>query len=150
MQSGKIARVFLICLVLILSMAHCQRTTPEQQLRAAVSRMQSGIEARDAGAMKQLLADDFIGPGGMDRTNAGRMAQLLFLQHQDVGVNLGPLDIRWFPSPSAPDHATVHFTVVLTGGSGAMLPDAARVYQVETGWRRDGDTWLLTNASWSP
>ena len=37
--------------------------------------------------------------------------------------------------------------VMLTGGSG-WLPERGSVYRVETGWRRDGDDWLLTSARW--
>jgi hypothetical protein len=133
-----------------LSLAACSRTTPEQQLRGTIDHMQAGIESRDAGAIKKTLADDFIGPGGLDRTGAVRLAQLTFLQNQKIGATLGPLRIQWFPSAQAPDHAAVEFSAVLTGGAGAMLPDQAQVYQVKTGWRREGDAWLLTSATWTP
>jgi hypothetical protein len=139
-----------LAFVLALSLGACKRTTPEQQLHDAVNRMQSGIESRDAGAVRKTLAEDFIGPGGLDRTGAVRLAQLTFLQHPDIGATLGPLRIQWFPSAANPDHAAVQFSAVLTGGSGAMLPDQAQVYQVKTGWRREGDTWLLTSATWTP
>ncbi|WP_166207277.1 nuclear transport factor 2 family protein [Cognatiluteimonas telluris] len=133
-----------------LSLGACTRTTPEQHLRDALGRFQAGIESRDAGAVKKTLADDFIGPGGLDRTSAVRLAQMTFMQHPDIGATLGPLQIRWFPSAANPDHAAVEFSAVLTGGSGAMLPDQAQVYQVKTGWRREGDTWRLTSATWTP
>jgi hypothetical protein len=140
----------LSAVVLALSLGACTRTTPEQQLRDAVGRMQSGIESKDAGVVKKTLAEDFIGPGGLDRAGAVRLAQLTFMQHPDIGATLGPLQIQWFPSAANPDHAAVEFSAVLTGGSGAMLPDQAQVYQVKTGWRRKGDTWLLTSATWTP
>ena len=66
-------RSALLAFVLVLSLGACTRTTPEQQLRDALSRMQSGIESRDAGAVKKILAEDFIGPGGLDRTGAGAL-----------------------------------------------------------------------------
>jgi hypothetical protein len=49
-----------------------------------------------------------------------------------------------------PGHATVRFEAALTGGSGNVLPDAARLYGVETGWRLDDGEWRLTSASWKP
>ena len=145
---GHLSTVFAFAVALVLS--QCARSTPEQRLRQTVSSLQAGIEARDASAIKRLLADDFIGPEGMDRTAAVRLAQLAFLQHRDVGSSLGPLQIEFFPNAEAPDHASVRFPVVLTGGSGAILPDQAQVYQVQTGWRRDGNDWLLTSATWTP
>jgi hypothetical protein len=139
-----------IAFALVLGLSHCAGTTPEQRLRQDLASLQAGIQARDAGAIKHLLADDFIGPGGMDRTAAARLAQLTFLQHRDIGASIGPLQVQFFPSAQAPDHASVRFTAVLTGGSGALLPDEAQVYQVRTGWRREGDAWLLTSATWTP
>jgi len=49
-----------------------------------------------------------------------------------------------------PRHATVAFDAALTGGSGRLLPDAARLYSVETGWRLDDGEWRLTSATWEP
>ncbi len=132
--------------LVLVALCACTRTTPEQQLRATVSALQAGIEARDAGAIRDVLADDFFGPEGLDREGAVRMAQVLFLRHRAIGVTIaGPLEVRMQPG-----HASVGFDVALTGGSGRVLPDAARLYGVETGWRlQDGD-WRLTSATWTP
>lgn len=150
MTLGKSLRTVSTGLVVGLLLCHCARTTPEQQLRKTMAGLQSGIEERDAGSVKRVLAEDFIGPNGLDRTGAVRMAQVMFLQHRDVGASIGPLQVEWFPTRAAPDHAAVRFSAVLTGGSGALLPDQAQVYQVQTGWRRKGDEWQLTSATWSP
>ena len=140
------ARSWLAGMLVLLALCACTRTTPEQQLRAAVLSLQAGIEARDAGAIRNVLADDFVGPEGLDRDGAVRMSQALFLRHRDIGVTIaGPLQVRMQPG-----HASVGFDVALTGGSGRMLPDAATLYSVETGWRlQDGD-WRLTSAAWKP
>jgi hypothetical protein len=150
MHFAKTLRTLSVAFALVLALSYCARSTPEQRLRQAVASLQSGIEARDAGAIKRVLADDFVGPGGMDRTAAVRLAQLTFLQHNDIGASLGPLQVQFFPSAQAPDHASVRFSAMLTGGSAAMLPDEAQVYQVQTGWRREGDAWLLISATWTP
>jgi hypothetical protein len=139
-------RLWLIAAVLLVALCACTRTTPEQQLRDTVSSLQAGIETRDAGDIRTVLADDFVGPEGLDREGAVRMAQAMFLRHRDVGVTIaGPLQVRM-----QPDHASVRFDVALSGGSGGVLPDTARLYSVETGWRlQDGD-WRLTSAEWTP
>jgi hypothetical protein len=74
------------------------------------------------------------------------MAQAMFLRHRGIGATIaGPLQVRMQPG-----HASVRFEAALTGGSGGILPDAARLYSVQTGWRlQDGD-WRLTSASWTP
>ena len=140
------ARTWLVAVVMLAALCACTRTTPEQQLRDTVSSLQAGIETRDAGDIRAVLADDFVGPEGLDREGAVRMAQAMFLRHRDVGVTIaGPLQVRM-----QPDHASVRFDVALSGGSGGVLPDTARLYSVETGWRlQDGD-WRLTSAEWTP
>lgn len=107
--------------------------------------LQAAIEARDASALQDYLAGDFIGPDGLDRAGARRIATLYLMRHDRVGVTIGPLDI----SLQEP-HATVRFTAAMTGGGGRLLPDSGQVYAVQTGWRLEGDAWKLTSASWKP
>jgi hypothetical protein len=124
--------------------AGCARTPPEEQLRDTIGEAQAVIEQRNMSALEDILADDFIGPGGLDRGGARRMAQAIFLRYRDVGLTLGPLDVD-----VREQHATVRFTAALTGGAG-MLPDSGQVYDVATGWRLDNGEWRLVNANWKP
>ena len=143
---GAGARMTCIALAWALAMAAgCSRTEPEEALRATLAEVQEGIEGRDAGALRRHLADDFIGPGGMDRDQARRTAALYMMQHQSVGLTFGPLDVE-LQEP----HATVRFRAALTGGSGRLLPDRANFYQVETGWRMEDGDWKITSATWTP
>lgn len=141
-----------MCLAAILLLAGCSSPPPEQALRESVAQLEAAIEARDPGALVDVLAGDFIGPGGMDRSGARRLAQLTFLRNKDVTVALGPLDIDIVDAAgkdgAATMHATVVFTAALAGGSGRWLPDAGSVYRVETGWRHDGGDWVLASARW--
>ncbi|NZA25414.1 nuclear transport factor 2 family protein [Luteimonas sp. SJ-92] len=140
------ANRWLWALILLGALAACARPAPEQALREAVESVEAAIEGRDAGELQRWLADDFIGPQGMDRDQARRTAMLYMMRYQSVGATLGPLEVALQDE----DRGTVRFTVALSGGSGRLVPDSARLYQVETGWRmRDGD-WRMTSASWSP
>jgi hypothetical protein len=130
---------------LLLIAAACQRTPPEEALRARMSVLESAIDARDAGALRDFLADDFIGPGGMDGTGARRLAQGLFLRYRDIGTRLGPLDVQ-----VQEQHATVRFDAIVTGGAGSLLPDSGQVYDVRTAWRLEGGEWVLVSAEWAP
>lgn len=107
--------------------------------------LQAAIEARDASALQGYLAEDFIGPDGMDRAGARRIATLYLMRHDHVGVTIGPLDVS-----VQERHATGRFTAALTGGGGRLLPDSGQVYAVQTGWRLEGDEWKLTSAGWKP
>lgn len=144
LKNSHIARwSFVLCLAVLF--AACSRTDPEQALRASVVGLQAAVDARDVSAVDDVLAEDFIGPDGLDRQGARRMAQLVFLRHQHVAAKLGPLEVTM-----QDDHATVRFTAVLTGGAGGLLPDAGQLYDVKTGWRLQEGGWKLTSATWTP
>ena len=135
------AAVLLIAAVI----AACARPQPEEALRKALEGVQAAIEARDAGGLADYLGDDFIGPGGLDRDGARRLAALHFMRHGDVGVLPGPLDIELQDG-----HARVRFSAVLSGGSGRLLPDSAQAWQVDTGWRLVDGEWRMSSAHWTP
>jgi hypothetical protein len=138
-------RLRLLSVPLCLVLCACSRTAPEEALRQEVDAMRTAVEARDVGELSDGIADDFIGPEGMDRKGATRLAQVVFLRNRDVGVTMGPLDIAMREGG-----ATVKFTAALTGGSGGMLPASGQVYDVSTTWRRKDDEWELVSAEWSP
>lgn len=130
--------------LLAVLLAACARTPPEERLRATISGLEQAVEQRDAAALAEVLADDFIGTDGLDRNGARRMAQGMFLRYKDIGASLGPLevDVRG-------EHATVKFTAAIRGGVG-MLPESGQVHDVETGWRLQDGEWRLVNAKWKP
>ena len=139
------ASTWIVVLAILLMQPGCARTPPEQKLRETLTALQSSLEARDASVLEKILANDFVGPDGLDRDGARRLAQLMFLRHRDIGATFGP------PKIALQDqHATVRFIVALTGGAGRMLPDAASVHDVETAWRMEGNEWRLISAQWTP
>lgn len=131
--------------MLALVLAACARPAPEQALRATIADLQAAVEARDAAAIEDHLADDFIGPDGMDRQGARRLAQLVFLRNRHVGATLGPLQVEMRDR-----NATVRFTAALTGGNRALVPESGQAYEVSTGWRMRGDAWELVSVEWTP
>ena len=136
----------LACIGLVLVVSACWRSDPEQAVRAQVEALQQAIDARDAGAVEDLLAEDFIGNEGMDRRGAKQLAAGVFLRHREIGARLGPVTVEL----RGEGEAIARFSVLATGGSGGLLPEQGQVYQVQTGWRlQDGD-WKLLNASWTP
>ncbi|HSM11148.1 MAG TPA: nuclear transport factor 2 family protein [Lysobacter sp.] len=134
---------WLLLLMFVAALASCQRAPPEQRLREAVQSLQEILQRGDAASLDDWLAADFIGPGGLDRDGARRLAQVMHLRHRNIDVALGPMQVRLQPA-----HATVEFTTVITGGSGGLLPDSGQVFNVTTGWRMDANQWRLTSARW--
>ena len=136
----------LACMGLLLVVSACSRSDPEQAVRAQVDALQQAIDARDAGAVEDLLAEDFIGNEGMDRRGAKQLAAAVFLRHREIGARLGPVTVEL----RGEREAIARFSVLATGGSGGLLPEQSQVYQVQTGWRLQDGEWKLLNASWTP
>lgn len=139
------AAIWLCALALAAALAGCSRPPPEQRLRQTLASLQTALEERDLEGLQSALAEDFVGPEGMDRNGARGLAILSFRRYRDVGVTLGPAEIAL-----QGDRATVRFSAALTGGGGQVLPEAAQVYEVETGWRESEGEWRMTSAQWKP
>jgi ketosteroid isomerase-like protein len=135
-----------LAVAIVMALGACARTPPEQALRESLAGLFEAVEARDAAALRAYLAEDFIGPDGLDREGARRMAAMYLMRHDGVGVTTGPLDLQLHG-----EHAQVGFSAVLAGRTSAgFLPDSARGWQVDTGWRLVDGTWRMTSADWSP
>lgn len=131
-------------LALALLSAGCAGPVPEQAVRAQLQALQAAIDARDAGAVQELLADDFIGNDGLDRRGARQLAAGMFLRYRDVDAKLGPVEVEL----RGDTDAVARFDLLATGGEGGLLPERGQVYRVETGWRHVDSEWRLRSASW--
>ena len=143
---GRRALLGAAALLALAALAGCaERAPPEQRLRESIGRLQAAIDARDASAIEAQLADDFVGPEGMDRAGARRLAVASFLRYRSTWVRIGKVDIQLQEG-----HAQVRFEAALGGGAGRPLPDAAQWYSVKTGWREQDGEWRMTSAQWQP
>ena len=115
-------------------------------MRDRIGAMQEAIDARDAGAVNDLLADDFVGNDGLDKRGVRQLAAEMFLRYRDISVKLGPATVEL----RGERDAVATFTVLATGGSGGLLLDSGQVYQIETGWRLVDGEWKLLSAEWKP
>ena len=136
-------RVAAALLVLVVALAGCAVEPAEQRLQASVNGLQTAIEAREVSSAMDFIADDFVGTGTLDREGVRNLLRLQVLRHAQLGLTLGPMQ-----SELIGDRATVRFTAVATGGSGTLIPESARVWSVETGWRDDDGEWRLISAQW--
>ena len=137
---GRWRWLLLATLVLVVG---CARGDPEAALREAVDGLHRAVEARDPAAVQQFLADDFIGNDGLDREGARRLMAAMLLRHRELRSTVGPLQVAM-----QRDHADVRFQAMLRGGSGALLPDSAQLYDVHSSWRLEGGDWKLYHARW--
>ena len=142
---GAVRACVFACLFALL-LGACAKDAPELAVKRQIEALQAAIEARDAGDIEALLAQDFVGNNGMGARDVRRMAAGVFLRDRNVSARIGPVDVAVRGDASA----TASFTVLATGGSGGLLPERGQVFNVETGWRLDDGEWRLVSAKWTP
>ncbi|MGH8081014.1 MAG: nuclear transport factor 2 family protein, partial [Lysobacter sp.] len=113
------------------------------RLRAAMDELQNAIEQHDAARIEERLSKDFVGPDGLDRAGARRIAAASFLRYRDVWMRIASVELK-----VQGDRATVNFIAAISGGSGQPLPEVAQMYRVQTGWREEDGEWRITSAQW--
>ena len=131
-------------MLLMAGLAGCGREAPEAQLRQRFDAMQQAVEDKRVGDFMEGVSADFTGPGGMDRAALHNLVRARTFANARVGATTGPLEVR-----VEGDNATVSFHVLLTGGSGRLLPEEARTYNVTTAWRREEGDWRIYHAQWN-
>ncbi len=133
-----------LLLVTALACAGCAGDPDQQALEATIAAAQSAAEEGQMGEVMAIVADDFAGQGGSyDRLLLRRMLLGVRLRHSDVGVSRASTEIEVDQG-----FATVKMKLLITGGSGGVLPEAGRLMNLETRWRVEGGEWRLTAAQW--
>jgi hypothetical protein len=143
---GKAARAWLAPLLalLVAGLPACSDDAPpEEKLRATIAQMEVDGEAHEVDEVMAVVAEDFGGPGGMDRKQLRAMLALISLRNKEIGVTIGPIEVEVMG-----ERATAEFTLGAAGGSGTFLPDRAQVYDVTTGWKMVDGEWKLISAGW--
>lgn len=116
----------------------CRSETPEAQVRAAFEACRTAVEAGDAAAATAPLDPAFRGPDGLDRASSRVFLQATFRQ-QRVGVTV----LR-----NAVTERNGEFLqevdLVLTGKSGALLPEDASHRTFLLRWRKTAGAWRLS------
>ena len=139
----KCFRTVLFSLALI-ALASCHRTPDEERIRQAIAAGSQAAEQADAGALADMLSDDLDGNGGQTgkRELTGLLRAAKF-RGETIHALIGPIDVE-----QRGDRYVAKFSVTLTSG-GKLLPAQMGVYQVESGWRREGKAWVCFTATWS-
>jgi len=134
-----------LAVFMIGGLAGCSRSPDEAALRARLVDMVAAVEAQEPRRFMEGVAEDFAGDHGMDQHGLQSMLRVQLLRRQHVGVSVLSTDITLHG-----ERATVKQRVVLTGGSGGMIPEHYRQLQIESGWRIEDGQWRVYVARWEP
>lgn len=133
----------LFCLTV--GLTACSKDDPQVSLEAAVQQLQDQIEARDTGAVMDLLDAKFRAQDTYDADWARKTMTLMFLRYAQVKVIAVSRSSRIDP-PGSPIGLT-EAQVVVTGAQG-LIPERVTPYAVTLEWRREGADWKLRDLCW--
>jgi len=139
------SRLFLLVLLVGMFSA-CSRSPTEQALRDQLDAMQEAAEQREMGEFMDGVAEDFVGNSSeFDRDGLQRLLRMIALRHQSIGVTRMALDVEMHG-----DRAVVRMQILVTGGSGGLIPEQGQLFDTESAWRFVDGHWQLGSAQWQP
>lgn len=144
----KLQALLAATLVLLLSgLAGCSKPlTVEQQVIATIRQMEERIENGERRPFMKFVAEDFQGQDEMITRDQLRALVIFQLnRHQRLHAQLFPIRVL----DTGDGTATATFRALITGGP-RWIPESGQVYDFETWWRRDDNSWLLRKANWEP
>jgi hypothetical protein len=120
-----------------------KKPSPEDEVRALVSRAIRAAEHKELGPISSALADDFRGQGGLEKTE---LTQLLLGQFFRASQGLVVVNPSLEVTVSSP--ASAHFVgrFVFAGGTASSLSGSQ--YEIDASLERRDERWLLTSATW--
>lgn len=139
-------RIFMgVLFCLTVGLTACSKDDPQASLEAAVQQLQDQIEARDTGAVMDLLGAKFRAQDTYDADWARKTMTLMFLRYAQVKVIAVSRNSRIDP-PGSPIGLT-EAQVVVTGAQG-LIPERVTPYAVTLEWRREDADWKLYDLKW--
>lgn len=124
--------------------------SPEERVRAVIGALEQAAEARDVGALRPHVSEDYADANGNDRRAVLGLATAHFLRHRSVYllVRVGAIEL---PEPG---RARVDAFVALAGRpirDPAALPGLqADLYRFAIALRDEAGDWRVTSAEWHP
>jgi len=119
--------------------------TPEDEIRALIDRAEAAAEARDAGGLRALVADDYRDGDGRGAEDIRRYVQGYLIAHQSIHLitRIDAIEIRG---------AEVAHAIVAVGmlgrDSDATWDLAADIYRFDIRFAREDGEWRVTRADW--
>jgi len=135
-----------LTIFLIVLLSSCGETLDDDTLiRNAIKEMQTAIESKSPMALLSHVADDYSDSAGRNYTSLKGLMLGHFLRNRNKKISVY---ITAIETDIVGYVATATFNAGVTGGTG-ILPEKARIVQVETKWRKQDDEWLMTSATWN-
>ena len=143
-------RPAIVAAMLAAGLAGCSPApSPEDEIRDVVAGAERAAEARDARALRDLVADDYRDGRGNGAEEIRRFVHGYLVAHQSVHLLVRIEEIEL---PAA-DLARLRATVAMVGkeaDSASAWDLAADVYEFDVTLARESGDWRVIRADWRP
>jgi hypothetical protein len=137
-------KIFCASCLALLVVACAEKNSPEERVRSVLANAETLAEARDSGALMDLVAADYSDARGFDREQLRQFLRGYFLMNQRVNLLVRVESVE-FPAPQL---ARVRLSVGSVNQQGE--PDdwalAANVRRLAVELVADGEAWLVRRA----
>ncbi len=120
-------------------------TTPEDEIRALADTAETAAEARDAAALRELIADDYRDGDGRGADEIRRYLHGYLIAHQSIRLITRIDSIELEGAEVAHAQVTVG---VLGRESDSTWDLAADIHRFELRLAREDGAWRVTRAGW--
>jgi hypothetical protein len=139
-----------LLLVLVLLLGCKGRSTPRQLILEAVAAAERAAEEKDLAPIAARLSKDYAGSGDLDRAAVLDLLRLRFLQARSIHLLVRVPDVNLRGEDRAQAVVLVGMASAPIEGPAQLVSVRADVYRFELGFAREGGTWRVTSATWTP
>lgn len=118
---------------------------PEESLRTWVRQGEEFAEARNRGALIDMISPDYTDARGNSRDDIGNLFRLYFLRQQKVALITRIEELEIYGGSAA----KLVLSVGMAGKNEGTFGFSADAFEFEMEFELDGDEWLLTSARWA-
>jgi len=139
-------RSIIVAMLMAASVCGCsaERESPEAEVRAWLGAAEAAAEARDRGALLDLVSDAYVDGRGNDKEDIGNMLRVYFFRQQNVSLLTRVEDLRIQGATAA----HVGLFVGMAGMTNTALGLRADAYNFELELANEGGDWRLIGARW--
>lgn len=144
-SAGAARVLFPLLMLMVLSLGACSKDDPQARLETTVRQLQENIEAKDAGAVMDLVDERFRMQGDLDADRARKTMMGVFYRYANIKVFAVGHQTRI--DPASPLTGYTEAQVLVTGAQG-LIPERATPYSVRMEWRLVDKDWKLYDLKW--
>lgn len=120
----------------------CDKESDEELLNQRINGLVAAIEAHKEQSLKHYFSNDFSVDERLNQNNFFLFIRYHLKRNKNISISLLNKDIKLHETS-----ADVTADVLLLGADG-WLPDRGQQYYVESRWKKEKGTWVMSRLRW--